>query len=275
MIQKKEAESAAEKTKASTEGKLPEGVENGSGADPSVPMTGEPTPVRTKDLMTQIVSKENMSLAYKRVVSNKGAAGVDGMEVDQLQPYLKVHWDRIKVQLEKGTYHPKPVRKVEIPKPGGGGRMLGIPTALDRLINQAILQVLSPIWEPLFSENSYGFRPGRSAQDAVKKAQSYQDEGLKIVVDLDLEKFFDEVNHARLMSRVMERTPGQWALHRLLHRYLKAGMMEGGVTQSRDKGTPQGSPLSPLLSNIVLDELDKELETRGHKFVRYADDCAP
>jgi len=272
-MQKKQAESAAEKTKAGTEGGLPEGAQSGTGADPSVPMTGQSTPVRTKDLMAQVVSKENMSLAYKRVVSNKGAAGVDGMEVDQLQPYLKANWERIKLQLEKGTYYPKPVRKVEIPKPGGGVRMLGIPTALDRLINQAILQVLSPIWEPLFSENSYGFRPGRSAQDAVKKAQSYQQEGLKIVVDLDLEKFFDEVNHARLMSRIMERTHGEWPLHRLIHRYLKAGMMEGGATQWRDKGTPQGSPLSPLLSNIVLDELDKELEQRGHKFVRYADDC--
>jgi RNA-directed DNA polymerase len=273
MMQKKQAESAAEKTKAITKDELPEGAQSGTGADPSVPMTGQPTPVRTKDLMAQVVSKENMSSAYKRVVSNKGAAGVDGMEVDQLQPFLKANWERIKLQLEKGTYYPNPVRKVEIPKPGGGKRMLGIPTALDRLINQAILQVLTPIWEPLFSENSYGFRPGRSAQDAVKKVQSYQNEGLKIVVDLDLEKFFDEVNHARLMSKIMERTPGEWPLHRLIHRYLKAGMMEGGVTQSREKGTPQGSPLSPLLSNIVLDELDKELESRGHKFVRYADDC--
>ena len=273
MMQKKEAESETKEAKAIIEGELPEGVQSVNGADSSVPITGEPTPVRTKELMAQVISKENMSLAYKRVVSNKGAAGVDGMEVEQLGSYLKAQWGRIKEQLEKGTYYPKPVRKVEIPKPGGGKRMLGIPTALDRLINQAILQALTPIWEPLFSENSYGFRPGRSAQDAVRKAQSYQEEGLKIVVDLDLEKFFDEVNHARLMSKIMERTPGEWALHRLIHRYLKAGMMEGGVTQSRDKGTPQGSPLSPLLSNIVLDELDKELENRGHKFVRYADDC--
>ena len=272
-MQKKEAESETKEARAIIEVKLPEGVQSGSGADSSVPMTGEPTPVRIKDLMAQVVSKENMSQAYKRVVSNKGAAGVDGMEVEQLGPYLKAHWEGIKLQLEKGIYHPKAVRKVEIPKPGGGKRMLGIPTALDRLINQAILQVLTPIWEPLFSENNYGFRPGKSAHDAVRKAQSFQDEGLKIVVDLDLEKFFDEVNHARLMSKIMERTPGEWPLHRLIHRYLKAGMMEGGVTQSRDKGTPQGSPLSPLLSNIVLDELDKELEARGHKFVRYADDC--
>ena len=274
MIQKSKAESKAEKRGAAVGGKLPEGAVDGRGAEASVPVKEEPTPVRTKDLMAQVVSKENMTLAYKRVVSNKGAAGVDGMEVDQLQAFLQANWEGIKVRLEKGVYYPKPVRKVEIPKPGGGGkRMLGIPTALDRLINQAVLQVLTPIWEPLFSENSYGFRPGRSAHQAVEKARSFQDEGLKIVVDLDLEKFFDEVNHARLMSRIMERTPGEWALHRLIHRYLRAGIMEGGVTQTREKGTPQGSPLSPLLSNIVLDELDKELERRGHKFVRYADDC--
>jgi RNA-directed DNA polymerase len=151
--------------------------------------------------------------------------------------------------------------------------MLGIPTVVDRLINQAVLQVLTPIWEPTFSDHSYGFRPGRKAADGVHKAQSYQNEGMKIVVDIDLSKFFDEVNHARLMSKLMERTPGQWQLHRLIHRYLVAGIMEGGIVQTREKGTPQGSPLSPLLSNIALDELDKELEQRGHKFVRYADDC--
>ena len=151
--------------------------------------------------------------------------------------------------------------------------MLGIPTVIDRLIQQALMQVLTPIWEPTFSENSYGFRPGRSAADAVKKAQEYQNEGRNVVVDLDLQSFFDEVNHARLMSRIMERIPGDTILHRLIHRYLRVGIMDGGVVQTRDKGTPQGSPLSPLLSNIVLDELDRELQQRGHRFVRNADDC--
>lgn len=271
MIQKKQAESASEKTKAGNEANLPAGGKSNTGADTSVPIAGQPTPLIS--LITQVVSKGNMSQAYRRVVSNKGSAGVDGMEAGQLQGYLKANWETIKTQLETGVYHPKPVRKVEIPKPGGGKRMLGIPTAVDRLINQAILQVLTPIWEPAFSEHSYGFRPGRSAADAVNKAQVYQNEGMKIVVDIDLSKFFDEVNHARLMSKLMERTPGEWQLHRLIHRYLQSGMMEGGVVQTREKGTPQGSPLSPLLSNIVLDELDKELEERGHKFVRYADDC--
>ena len=256
---------------ASIKGEHPEGVRSNTGADTCVPKIEEPTP--SIKLITQVVSKANMSQAYKRVVGNKGSAGVDGMGVDQLQTYLKVNWATIKAQLETGSYHPKPVLKVEIPKPGGGKRMLGIPTAVDRLINQAILQVLTPIWEPTFSEHSYGFRQGRSAADAVHKAQAYQNEGLKIVVDIDLSKFFDEVSHARLMSKLMKRTPGEWQLHRLIHRYLQAGMMEDGVLQSREKGTPQGSPLSPLLSNIVLDELDKELEKRGHKFVRYADDC--
>jgi RNA-directed DNA polymerase len=272
MIQKQEAESRDE-PKATIKGGHPEGVRSNDGADTTVPIIEEPTPA-IKNLMAQVLSKPNMLMAYKRVVSNKGAAGVDGMQVESLMPYLKTNWENIKAQLEQGIYSPKPVRKVEIPKPGGTGmRMLGIPTAVDRLINQAIQQVLSPIWEETFSEGSYGFRPGRSAVDAVKKAQSYQEEGLKVVVDIDLSKFFDEVNHSRLMSRIMERTTGEWQLHRLIARYLKAGIMEGGLIETREKGTPQGSPLSPLLSNIVLDELDKELEKRGHKFVRYADDC--
>jgi RNA-directed DNA polymerase len=254
--------------KANIEDIRPAGGKSDIGADTTVPMSGKPTP-----LIEQVVSRPNMLEAYQRVASNKGSAGVDGMEVNQLRPYLKTNWETIKKRLETGTYEPQPVRKVEIPKPGGGQRMLGIPTVIDRLINQAVLQVLSPIWEPTFSEHSYGFRPGRSAADAVHKAQGYQNEGMRIVVDIDLSKFFDEVNHARLMSKLMERTPGQWQLHRLIHRYLQAGIMEGGIVQTREKGTPQGSPLSPLLSNIVLDELDKELEQRGHKFVRYADDC--
>ena len=254
--------------KANIEDIRPEGGKGGIGADTFVPIAGKPTP-----LIKEVVSRPNMLEAYLRVVSNKGSAGVDGMEVPELKAYLQTNWETIKTQLEAGTYEPKPVRKVEIPKPGGGKQMLGIPTVVDRLINQAVLQILSPIWEPTFSDHSYGFRPGRSAADAVRKAQGYQNEGQRIVVDIDLSKFFDEVNHARLMSKIMERTPGQWQLHRLIHRYLKAGIMEGGIEEPREKGTPQGSPLSPLLSNIVLDELDKELEQRGHKFVRYADDC--
>jgi len=272
MIQKQEAESK-ETPEAIVNGEHPEGVRSNNGADTTVPITGKPTP-GINDLMAQVLSKTNLLLAYKQVVSNKGAPGLDGMKVEELKQYLQTNWHLIKEQLEKGIYVPKAVRKVEIPKAGGSGmRMLGIPTAVDRLITQAIQQVLSPIWEETFSDSSYGFRPGRSAADAVKKAQSYQQEGLKVVVDIDLSKFFDEVNHSRLMSRIMERTAGEWQLHRLIHRYLKAGIMEGGLTASREKGTPQGSPLSPLLSNIVLDELDKELEKRGHKFVRYADDC--
>jgi RNA-directed DNA polymerase len=273
MIQKKEAESESDgsQMKALNEESRPEGGTGINGVDTSVPMSEEPTSLIS--LITEVVGKSNMALAYRRIVSNGGAAGVDGMKVDQLEDYLKIHWSGIREKLETGTYHPQPVRKVEIPKADGGKRMLGIPTAIDRLITQAILQILTPLWEPAFSEHSYGFRPGRSAADAVLKAQAYQNEGLRIVVDIDLSKFFDEVNHARLMSRIMAHTPGQWQLHRLIHRYLKAGIMERGVVQTREKGTPQGSPLSPLLSNIVLDELDKELEKRGHKFVRYADDC--
>jgi RNA-directed DNA polymerase len=214
MIQKKEAESK-EKPKAIIKGENPEGFRSNNGADTSVPIIGQLSPAM-KNLVAQALSNPNMLMAYKQVVSNKGAPGVDGMEVDSLKPYLQTNWNLIKEQLEQGTYEPKPVRKVEIPKPGGAGmRMLGIPTAIDRLITQAIHQVLSPIWENTFSENSYGFRPGRSAADGVRKAQSYQEEGLKIVVDIDLSKFFDEVNHSRLMSRIMERTPGEWQLHRL------------------------------------------------------------
>lgn len=242
------------------------------GADTSIPAVENPTPVK-KYLIEEIVSKENMELAYRKVVGNKGSAGIDGMEVSQLRPYLQTHWQRIKEELEGGIYCPQPVKKVTIPKPGGGQRMLGIPTVTDRLIQQAIQQVLSPIWEPTFSDQSYGFRAGRRASSAVEQAKTYQEQGYKYVVDMDLSNFFDEVNHRRLMSRIMEKTRGEWQLHRLIDRCLKAGIMEGGVLEPRSKGTPQGSPLSPLLSNIVLDELDKELEKRGHKFVRYADDC--
>jgi group II intron reverse transcriptase/maturase len=223
-------------------------------------------------LMEQLVERSNMKKAYAQVMRNKGAAGIDHMPVESLMPYLHESWPEIKEQLLKGQYKPKPVRKVEIPKPGGGRRQLGIPTVLDRLIQQAMHQILSPIFEPTFSENSYGFRPGRSAHDAVKQARKYQTEGRRWVVDMDLAKFFDEVNHDILMSKIAKKVKDKRMLF-LIRRYLQAGVMSGGLLSARDKGTPQGGPLSPLLSNIVLDELDRELERRGHSFCRYADDC--
>ena len=223
------------------------------------------------ELMEEVLRQENLMRAYKRVKSNKGAAGVDGMTVDELMPYCQLHWEEIKDQLRNGTYKPQPVKRVEIPKPDGGTRMLGIPTVLDRLIQQAILQVLTPIYDPMFSDNSHGFRPGRSAHGAILKALEYIVGGYDWVVDMDLSKFFDRVNHDVLMSRIARRVKDKQLL-RLIRRYLQAGMMEGGVTSPRTEGTPQGGPLSPLLSNILLDELDKELESRGHRFCRYADD---
>ncbi len=231
-------------------------------------------PVRPEELplMEAVVARENLLDAYARVMSNKGAAGVDQMPVEQLKPYLQEHWAQIKESLLNGTYQPQAVRRVEIPKPSGGVRQLGIPTVVDRLIQQAVHQVLSPLFEPDFSESSYGFRPGRSAQQAVLAAREYAAEGRRWVVDLDLEKFFDQVNHDVLMSRLARRISDKRVLG-LIRRYLQAGMMIGGVVSQRAEGTPQGGPLSPLLSNILLDELDKELERRGHKFCRYADDC--
>ena len=223
-------------------------------------------------LMEKIVSRGNMMAAYSRVVANKGAPGVDGLLVTALKGYLQEQWPRIREELLAGTYHPQPVRKVEIPKPGGGTRMLGIPTVLDRLIQQAMQQVLSPLFDPGFSASSYGFRPGRSAHQAVKAARSHVESGLRWVVDIDLEKFFDRMHHDTLMSLV-KRKVGDRQVLSLIDSYLKAGMLEGGLTTARLEGTPQGGPLSPLLSNILLDELDKELEKRGHAFCRYADDC--
>ena len=224
-------------------------------------------------LMEEVCARENLMTAYKRVVSNGGAPGVDGMTVKDLWPWCQDHWARIRKELLGGMYEPQPVRRVDIPKPGGKGkRMLGIPTVLDRLIQQALLQVLTPVFDPTFSEDSYGFRPGRSAHDAVRRARDHMASGHRWVVDLDLEKFFDRVNHDVLMARVARRVKDQRAL-RLIRRYLRAGMMEGGVVSPRREGTPQGGPLSPLLSNILLDELDRELERRGHLFARYADDC--
>lgn len=223
-------------------------------------------------LMEAVVARENLLKAYHQVMSNKGAAGVDNMPVEQLLPYLQEHWAQIKESLLNGAYQPSAVRCVEIPKPNGGVRQLGIPTVLDRLIQQALHQVLSPIFEPNFSESSYGFRPGRSAQQAVSQARVHVAEGRRWVVDLDLEKFFDRVNHDILMSRLARRISDKRVLG-LIRRYLQAGMMTAGAVSARAEGTPQGGPLSPLLSNILLDELDKELEGRGHKFCRYADDC--
>jgi RNA-directed DNA polymerase len=223
--------------------------------------------------MEAVVERENMRLAWERVKRNKGAAGVDGMPVAELIPHLWEHWPRIKEDLLKGRYQPRPVRKKEIPKPGGKGkRQLGIPTVVDRLIQQALHQVMSPLFDPNFSEYSYGFRPGRSAHQAVRAAQQYVSEGRRWVVDMDLEKFFDRVNHDILMSRVARRVKDKRVL-RLIRSFLEAGILEDGLVSPRTEGTPQGGPLSPLLSNIMLDDLDKELEQRGHAFCRYADDC--
>jgi RNA-directed DNA polymerase len=224
-------------------------------------------------MMEAVVERENMFAALRRVKSNKGSAGVDGMSVDALGGYLREHWPRIKVELLNGCYQPSPVRRVEIPKPGGKGiRQLGIPTVLDRLIQQALHQVLQPVFDPLFSDSSYGFRSGRSAHQAVSAAREYVVSGRSWVVDMDLEKFFDRVNHDILMSRLARRVKDKEVL-RLVRRYLQAGVMVGGLVSWSTEGTPQGGPLSPLLSNILLDDLDKELERRGHAFCRYADDC--
>src|SRR5215475_13838462 len=251
------------------EGRKP--TESGKGAS-SGAARREPVRPEESQLSEAVVARENMFSAYERVVSNKGAAGVDGMTVEQLKPYLQERWIEIKEELLKGEYQPQPVRSVEIPKPQGGVRQLGIPTASDRLIQQALHQVLSPSFEPQFSESSYGFRPGRSAHQAVQKARDYVAEGRRWVVDLDLEKFFDRVNHDVLMSRLARKISDKRVL-RLIRRYLQAGMMTGGVVSPRVEGAPQGGPLSPLMSNVLLDDLDKELERRGHKYCRYADDC--
>ncbi|MNO90801.1 Group II intron-encoded protein LtrA [compost metagenome] len=224
-------------------------------------------------MLEQLLSRENLLEALKRVESNKGSHDVDEMSVKSLREHIKQNWQSIRLAIEEGTYQPYPVRRVEIPKPSGGGsRLLGIPTVTDRMLQQAIAQVLTPLFDPQFSEHSYGFRPKRRGHDAVRKAGAFMKEGYRFVVDLDLEKFFDHVNHDRLMMKIAEKVEDKKVLL-LIRKYLQSGVMENGLVKPTTEGAPQGGPLSPLLSNIVLDELDKELEKRGHRFVRYADDC--
>jgi RNA-directed DNA polymerase len=260
--------------------KLPD-RETGEPTQPVKPVgevqSAEPFPARDNGKSDErvweaVFAKENMQTALKRVESNKGAAGTDGMEVSELRGYLRMHWLEVREALESGRYQPSPVRRVEIPKPEGGVRQLGIPTVLDRLIQQAIAQVLTPMFEAVFSPHSYGFRPGRSAHQAVQKSQEYIREGYDWVVDIDLEKFFDRVNHDMLMARVA-RVVNDKRVLKLIRAYLNSGVMVNGVVMVTEEGTPQGGPLSPLLSNIMLNDLDRELEEREHKFVRYADDC--
>jgi RNA-directed DNA polymerase len=249
--------------------------EDGIAFDQNETCLGEPkedTPVKSHLLLERILARDNMITALRQVKGNKGAAGVDGMTVDELVPYLKPSWPGIREALLSGTYKPKPVKRISIPKPGGGERHLGIPTVLDRLIQQAVLQVLQEEWDPSFSEYSYGFRPGRSAHQAIENAQTILQQGRRWVVDMDLAKFFDRVNHDKLMVRVKQRVPDSRVM-RLINAFLKSGVEIGGRYEQTVEGTPQGGPLSPLLANLLLDDLDKELERRGHRFSRYADDC--
>jgi RNA-directed DNA polymerase len=234
--------------------------------------TSEQTKSEDHALMEQVVDLSNMRSAHLRVVENKGAPGVDDVPVTELRGWLKENWPSVKAALLEGWYIPQPVRAVDIPKPSGGKRTLGVPTVVDRLVQQALHQVLQPLFEPAFSDGSYGFRPGRNAQQAVQQAQAYIREGKRWVVDLDLEQFFDRVHHDVLMARVARRISDKRVL-RLIRRFLEAGLMRDGLTEPRTEGTPQGGPLSPLLSNILLTDLDRELERRGLAFVRYADDC--
>lgn len=240
----------------------------GSDCDTSANRTEHPV----LDLLEQILSSANLNRALRQVERNGGSAGVDGMPTGKLRQYLKVHWQQLRTTILSGSYRPSPVLRVAIPKPGGGERYLGIPTVIDRFIQQAIMQVLQPLWEGTFSAYSYGFRPELSAHDAIKQAQRYMRQGYSWVVDLDIEKFFDHVNHDLLMRRVREKVSDRRVL-RLINLYLRSGVVIGDVQHETPEGTPQGSPLSPLLANVLLDSLDKELEKRGHRFVRYADDC--
>ena len=242
------------------------------GGETAAGARGEDAPVEGRDLLARVLDPDNLQRALRQVRRNKGAPGIDGMSVDQLVTHLKIHWPTIRASLVDGTYTPQPVRRVAIPKPGDGTRNLGVPVVLDRFIEQTMLQVLQADWDPTFSEGSYGFRPKRSAHQAVAQAQAYIRQGYTWVVDLDLEKFFDRVNHDVLMHRVRERVTDRRAVT-LIHRFLKAGVFTlEGMVEPTGEGTPQGGPLSPLLANLLLDDLDRELEKRGHRFVRYADD---
>lgn len=248
------------------------GTGPGPFAEQQTPTASDPARALTERLMEEMCQHANMNQAYRRVKANKGAPGVDGMTIDELPTWFAAHEQELLAALRDGTYEPQPVRGVQIPKPGGGVRQLGIPTVIDRLVQQALLQVLEPLLDPTFSASSYGFRPGRGAHDALAQAQKYVAEGRTIVVDLDLEKFFDRVNHDILMARLARRVADKRLL-RIVRRFLEAGLMQNGVCVERSEGTPQGGPLSPLLANLLLDDLDKELERRGHRFCRYADDC--
>jgi RNA-directed DNA polymerase len=267
-----DTDSGDEMPRTRLEGRARQARDDGTRVSNVTAGAGHSEPEAEALLMELVVSRENMRRAFERVVGNKGAAGVDQMSVADLKPFLVEHWPRLREDLLADRYWPQAVRGVEIPKPGGGVRLLGIPTAVDRLIQQALHQVLMPLFDPGFSENSYGFRPGRSAHDAVRAAKAHVASGKRFVVDMDLEKFFDRVNHDVLMARVASKVRDKRVL-RLIRRYLQAGLMLGGTETARQEGTPQGGPLSPLLSNILLDDLDKELERRGHAFCRYADDC--
>lgn len=264
-------EAQTRKSGAMTQGPGRNSGDGARGAEAGTAAAGQ-TKAEGPSLMEAVVERSNLWLAYQRVVGNCGAPGVDGLPVEQFKDWLKMHWPSVKAALLEGRYVPSAVRAVDIPKPSGGVRTLGIPTVLDRLIQQALHQVLQPIFEPWFSESSYGFRPGRSAQQAVLAAQRYVQAGRRWVVDIDLEKFFDRVNHDILMSRVARQVKDDRVL-KLIRRYLEAGLMRGGVATMRREGTPQGGPLSPLLSNILLTDWDRELKRRGHAFCRYADDC--
>ena len=248
------------------------GTEPAAAEEPQALAATDQARALTQHLMEEVTNRENLNRAYRRVKANKGAAGIDGMTLDELPAWIAEHKEELIASLQEGSYRPQPVRGKQIPKPGGGVRQLGIPTVVDRLVQQAILQVLEPILDPTFSDSSYGFRPGRSAHQAVQQASEYVAEGRGIVVDMDLEKFFDRVNHDILMSRLARRV-GDKRLLKIVRRFLQAGLMRHGVCIERHEGTPQGGPLSPLLANLLLDDLDRELTKRGHTFCRYADDC--